>query len=604
VADEVMYKIHPAIGIARLGNAPADTFFIGPEIPGRPATGEPPGTKVPDYKDGGMIKPQAARFRLWEYRMVNKKWTPQREVSLTDADVLDITWTVHLANRKASFYTFDGLTGDPIEKRTNLMLRNRHQNDRRKLEIDPGPRSIQGKGQKGVEFRKGTQAGEQWPDPPPVPPIEYLGELRTDDQGRLVVIGGKGVSGTNAGASLVHFANNDNWFDDVSDGPVSATVTLNVVEGGVARKRQFEAVGSWVLVGPPDFAPTLGNVVTLYDTLLDVAARQLKIPSDNALYDTELLSLTKIHQEFRKGSLLKTYQPAFETEIYPILQRALDVTWLFQTLKGSYHSTVGGSSMWLTLADPSKTAEGARRSIFDQLRPPTGIPFKGGQMPKLLGDEPFRANHPRHLLALTHTQYALLFQWAQGSFTKATGTIPPQPKAAITPAGLDKAALENCVGGAFYPGMEVSWQVRHPGLFLEPFRINPKATGQYLAAGEGGRIRPGHFTRQMAVPWQADFRDCSVDNAANPQFAWWPGQRPVHVLPETLSDLSIQQRRMQDWHRPTATWPTGVGTNHLVPAFLEMVQNWYKFGFIYQRPSITPVKSDAFLEHERAPSIP
>ena len=60
-----IFKIHPAIGIARMGNAPPDSFFIGPEVPGfGPASlGTPP-----TYKSNGQVKPQAARFRIWEYR--------------------------------------------------------------------------------------------------------------------------------------------------------------------------------------------------------------------------------------------------------------------------------------------------------------------------------------------------------------------------------------------------------------------------------------------------------------------------------------------------------------------------------------------------------
>ena len=54
-------KIHPAIGVARLGNSPTK-FFIGPELPGRQ---KPP---VGGYKDAqGRVKRQAARFRLFGY---------------------------------------------------------------------------------------------------------------------------------------------------------------------------------------------------------------------------------------------------------------------------------------------------------------------------------------------------------------------------------------------------------------------------------------------------------------------------------------------------------------------------------------------------------
>ena len=50
-------KIFPSIGIARLGNSPAE-FFVGPEIPGDRTP--PPGGS---YKDSQCrIKRQAARY--------------------------------------------------------------------------------------------------------------------------------------------------------------------------------------------------------------------------------------------------------------------------------------------------------------------------------------------------------------------------------------------------------------------------------------------------------------------------------------------------------------------------------------------------------------
>jgi L-lysine epsilon oxidase-like protein len=55
-------KIHPAIGIARVGDSP-DKDFIGPERPGRH---DPP--EGGHYKDAaGRIKRQAARFRIFAY---------------------------------------------------------------------------------------------------------------------------------------------------------------------------------------------------------------------------------------------------------------------------------------------------------------------------------------------------------------------------------------------------------------------------------------------------------------------------------------------------------------------------------------------------------
>ena len=55
----------------------------------------------------------------------------------------------------------------------------------------------------------------------------YLGEIKTDQEGRLVVLGGHGVSRSSDGSLAITFANNEGWHDDVSDGPVTAEVTLN-----------------------------------------------------------------------------------------------------------------------------------------------------------------------------------------------------------------------------------------------------------------------------------------------------------------------------------------------------------------------------------------
>ena len=75
-----------------------------------------------------------------------------------------------------------------------------------------------------------------------------LGELRTDDAGRLLVFGGTGHSGPAIpGTIAVTFANNDLWYDDTSDGPVDATVRI--------AGREIPVTGAWVVVAPPNYAP-------------------------------------------------------------------------------------------------------------------------------------------------------------------------------------------------------------------------------------------------------------------------------------------------------------------------------------------------------------
>jgi len=61
-----IYKIHPAIGVARVGNSP-DAFFIGPETPGSPGVeigADGAETTLTTYKHNGLVKRQATRFRV------------------------------------------------------------------------------------------------------------------------------------------------------------------------------------------------------------------------------------------------------------------------------------------------------------------------------------------------------------------------------------------------------------------------------------------------------------------------------------------------------------------------------------------------------------
>src|SRR5690606_3319664 len=101
------------------------------------------------------------------------------------------------------------------------LLRNSTVSDRASLRIEPGERKISGKDTSGKKHRfEGEFVGRE----------VYLGELRTDEAGRLIVLGGHGVSASYDGGKAVTFANNEGWHDDVSDGPVKAEVVYEGVK--------------------------------------------------------------------------------------------------------------------------------------------------------------------------------------------------------------------------------------------------------------------------------------------------------------------------------------------------------------------------------------
>ena len=117
------------------------------------------------------------------------------------------------------------------------------------LIIDPGPRSVSTAGERQV-FDTGRFRATTVP----------LGEIAMEPDGRLLVLGGHGCSGSDPlqprlDIKIGHFADNENWYDDIADGPVTATIEL--ADGAVALAT------AWVIVGPPDFAPGIANLITL-----------------------------------------------------------------------------------------------------------------------------------------------------------------------------------------------------------------------------------------------------------------------------------------------------------------------------------------------------
>jgi hypothetical protein len=574
-----IYRIHPAIGVARLGNADPSTFFIGPEAPGYGPLGAAPGTAVSPYKaSDGRVKPQGVRFRLYEYATVNGRLVPVREVSLDTPGVHAIRWTVHLANKKASFYKFEGPAG---ESGPPGPLRNATVTNRSSLEIDFGARAIAGRTQAPVEFRAGAGQVSCPLDANGKPVIDYLGQLRTDGSGRLIVIGGQGRSNYQPAIApdLVSYANNDGWYDDASDGPVTAVVTLDDGRNIAIDPKG----GAWVLCTPPDFAPRLRNVVTGYDLLLDLAVRSIPIPPENGLYDdgNPLAMIRHMKADFTPGAdfELPNTVPDFVDDIQPVLLAGYNYWWVDAKVTDKHNNLIDP-----TLGNPDPQYNKNRTGIFVYLRPPFGVngPTGNQTMPHLLGDNPYVGNLPDAVnkLAITHVQYALLRNWAYNTFVPPDGSPPPPP--AITPWGLDCAVLENCAGGAFFPGIELGWQMRNASLFAEPFRLNVNATSGYY--GETGMpIGPGHFTRQMALPWQADFNDCRNEG----DYGWWPAQRPNDALPTPDATARV------DWARPTVKFDSG----KQVSEHADMLANWWKFGFVVEA-------GEVFVETERASQIP
>jgi hypothetical protein len=539
------FKIHPAIGIARVGDSP-DGFYLAPETAGQlpnELTSDGKEQPIKTFKDKKQrVKRQAARFRVYLYDENNKQG---KELQIGDTieatssrltgqlitgKVLDITWTVYLANKKSSWYQFLQLDGehgyDPSHPLRNADITN--VDERQQLIIDPGPQSVSyaNEKQRNAQFARGQNPGYTQSFPPPLNPfsIDTLGELRAikqDNYLRLLVFGGHGNSGSfNAGFGhpvIHHYANNDGWFDDISDGPVMAQITYEVtaVDGRAPDPKTPKTmkttvdVPAWVIVGYPRYAPQIMDIVTMDELVYDVAVREFGF--NPYLYGTGPFtgvqtppdpSNAKALALWRKQAHWNAdYYPYFYRDIWPILARPTNygIVMDFDAFAGGDpHQTGAGSGENFDPniisippyegEDPQerKMRRQQRMFVYGVLRQPgqenlyvDPIDPRDAQtlpvlMPFLCGDNPLSNTVPSKFLRLTDTQLFLLQQWAEGKFInekKEDLPIVIPDRQSATGADLDRGVLSNCLGGAFCPGGEAAWIMRNPGIYSEPYRI-------------------------------------------------------------------------------------------------------------------------------------
>jgi hypothetical protein len=414
--DKTIVKaaIFPAIGVARVGNSPTE-FYIGPEVP------EPRPEKPGFYRDAsGAIKREAARFRVYGYNAAGKV-----VAELTAANA-EIDWGVTLANQKAAWYQFQ-IALDIPEAATAppSFLRNMAVSDRTQLSIEPGERRIQGRNTQGPDyaFGDGRFMGKE----------VYLGELRTDEAGRLIVLGGFGKSASYNGAKAITFANNEGWYDDVSDGPVTAVVKV--------QGRKIPVDPAWVVVAPPNYAPQQKSVRTMWDLMRD-------------LFVTA-------------GKLAPPAKPSFQNDIRPIFERMSRLQWVnagFAAAFGWNGSTPFSEGDWMAkLANPADTLKEWRLTLFNQFREFDRDGWAQSPWPWLYGDAmSIPPSHtPRQNVALSDLQLKMLRQWADGDYIADYNpkAVPPQSieevPLAEQPDTLIKAAMEFCLADAFHPGNDV-----------------------------------------------------------------------------------------------------------------------------------------------------
>ncbi|WP_411108866.1 LodA/GoxA family CTQ-dependent oxidase [Streptomyces sp. c-19] len=591
----VRAAIHPAIGVARIGDS-SDEFFFAPEVD------DPPPLPTGTYKDAtGAIKRQAARFRVYGY---NAAGEPVAELT---ADNADLRWTVHVANKKAAWYQFQLALDIPeAAQAEQSSLRNAMVPgpERGKLVIDPGPRSIRGRDRAGRpehRFDTGSFLGKR----------VYLGELRTDGAGRLIFLGGRGASASKDHSKARHFANNDGWHDDISDGPVTAQVRID--------GRVVPVDPAWVVVAPPNFAPEIKSVRTMYDLMRDTFVTVGMLPTPQRV--------------------------SFTRDVLPILRRLCDLQWVNRGIAAQFGH--GGREHLLAperlarLADPGPRHEELRHQIWATMRDPDRDGLSPVPWPPLYGDAmSVRPTSTRQHLTLSSVQYALLARWAAGNFDAdydpeavAHSSLEDVPLAE-RPRTLDRAALSFCLADAFHPGCELSWPMRHSTMYSAPFRLRHRDPGrpepaygsvltpQTALAVDGPLYAqgPGDLTRWMAVPWQTDTARCRSGYylGFGPRYdpylpTFWPARVPNHVLTEedydkaVDPDLTPEERQTAFEHR--AVWDRWLPADR-IEQMNAMVKDFGKLGLVERRagpgadpdlPATMLVESEVGFHSEQPP---
>jgi hypothetical protein len=357
-------------------------------------------------------------------------------------------------------------------------------------------------------------------------------------------------------------------------------------------------------------------------------------------------------------------------DIHPLLQAVMNTRWTHEPAQPwHYHWD------WAKLADQSTATEPRRNDILRRVRVPpslTGLPKAAGTvMPRLMGDEQIdengsapvgednrpdsraprrpisRAGGPKLWLTITPVQYSVLLMWKKGKFDKPgwpasnrPSDLLPPPRT-VTPWGLDQAALENCVGGAFFPGIEVGWLIRNPQLYKVPggnesiFRVNPwtrRIDGSVLtnvagtpilrrihygsvAGGKDIPLQAGYFSKQMALPWQADFWSCSTDTLESVLAGWWPAQRPdnVHVtragLPMSATTLAAFDSTvgMSEWTQASPASATAPERRGSIADRAALIAHFEKLGFVRAADALGdahPNRDTVYVEQERNPIPP
>lgn len=636
-ANSPKFRIYPSIGIARMGNGPAtkEDVVFSPEIPWANLYE----TDNNYLTEKGELKKQAQRFYIYE---CDENGTPFRQIDPRD---YDITWSVEVANKKPFWYDFNNsldlsvvtdnenlspnfvknklAPGISAKRRNpnvlNQSLRTPHgydyrkelinrpgavevNNDYKRKEIQGQFPFVQGGGVSLLAKSMNTSSKQV-----KLGTVEY-------DEGTLIFYGGDGISASLNPSDLnTDFADNSNWYDDICDGRVTASIRRK--DSGETYELNDAHSSAWIATAPPDYAPQIQPISTMFDLIVG-AADEERAPE---------LSL-----------------------VFPMMYRLYRMQWvnLGDFLSPSFKETIDeliatDKFKYIYQQEPREEAFAVRDKIFNLFRNPiydynnepiipskdkTDISNRGSgteelKLPYYVGDAIDYPGSPAQWFAIPPMIYEELRRWRDGDFYTPPSFdfkdinemgafyrdqfLRSAEDEARRPLLMTRAVLETLYGGGFHPGVELTWPMRHNLIYAQNTLTFPYIVeGEYTIGAYGLReirinaaskeeqeqvffndygnlmtavdvqqsmdpsneahwlwkITPGDLTKWMGIPWQSDAGSCQAVfiEKQYPIPSWWAANLPVHVLPEAsyekIQDDSILKDTRKNIYANRLAW--------------------------------------------------
>jgi hypothetical protein len=616
------FRIYPSIGIARMGNGPAtkEEVVFSPEVPWKNLFE----TDIVPHTLEGALKKQAQRFYIYK---CDSDGNPTEKISPND---YDIEWFVEVANKKPFWYDFNNSLDLSVNLENNKNLSKKFFEDRIAPGISASSRNpnipSEGVDERGIpnsrkELVNGPNFGSvslangrmeleglfPFPRKGEVSNIANkmkttsksvkLGTIEYDNDesnpktnGSLIFYSGDGVSASLNPSDLnTDFADNSNWYDDICDGRVTAKITPK--EGGETILLDSAQAAAWVASAPPDYAPQINPISSLYDLVTGADPSELKTNESSCL--SMILPLFFKFYQMQWVNLSDFLAPSFKEAIDKI------------TVKGNFKF----------LYENKEEGKTTRQAIFSLFRNPRyeyinegiipskdvtdfnalGIPALPHKLPYYVGDGVNYPGSPAQWFAIPPFLYDQLEQWSKGNFTTPEDFNAFKPLDIIqlgeyyqsnfvnaannpkkAPLLMTRAVLETLYGGGFHPGVELTWPMRHAQMYCEnsltfesvngvdkydlyglrEVRINSASREVqdkiffndfgFLMTPEDVRksmdpaneenwlwqTTPGDLTKWMGIPWQSDAGSCQAvwTKSQYPVPAWWAANLPIDVL--------------------------------------------------------------------------